>query len=276
MCVEMSVYNFKRFDPSTIRDDKVIAITARRGSGKTTLMTDLLYHKRHIPAGIVMSATEEGNSHYGKFIPSRFIYNNYSDDVIQKLIARQKKLLGDKEKDVNVFLILDDIAFDKSIFRKESMRYMFMNGRHLKILMILSMQFSLDLPPALRSNVDYLICFADNNQTNQKRLYDHFFGNFPTFQSFQMAFQSLTKDYSCMILDNTVTSGKLEDSVFWYKAEFHRPFRIGADAYWKCQAKSSNGDEHSDEEEDHHSKSSKSKKRGDGGEKSKSSHRSRR
>jgi Poxvirus A32 protein len=229
----MANYAFKKFDLGSIPDDKVIVISARRGDGKSTLVKDLLHAKRHIPAGIVLSGTEESTGFYSDFVPSSFIYSGFNQGAIEKLLARQKRLLREKADNVNAFCVLDDVAYDKSVFKQECIREVFFNGRHLKIFFILTTQFLLDLPPALRANIDYFIAFADNNTSNRKRLYDHYFGCFPKPADFTAAFQALTKDYCSMILDNTSKSGNIHDSVMWYKSKLHPPFRLGSSAYWQ-------------------------------------------
>lgn len=45
----------RKFDPSKMADDKVCVFIGKRGTGKSTLVTDILWHKKHIPAGIAMS-----------------------------------------------------------------------------------------------------------------------------------------------------------------------------------------------------------------------------
>ena len=72
-------------------DDKVCIFIGKRGTGKSTLVTDILWHKRHLPAGIAMSGTEEGNGYYKQFIPDIFVYGEYNKDAIEKLIERQKE-----------------------------------------------------------------------------------------------------------------------------------------------------------------------------------------
>ena len=81
----------KKFNPAGMGDDKVCVFIGKRGTGKSTLVTDILYHKKHIPVGIVMSATEEGNHHYKQFLPDLFIYSDYETEAIEKVLARQKK-----------------------------------------------------------------------------------------------------------------------------------------------------------------------------------------
>jgi len=51
----------KKFKPETISDDRVCVFIGKRNTGKSTLVKDIMFHKRHLPAGIVLSGTEEGN-----------------------------------------------------------------------------------------------------------------------------------------------------------------------------------------------------------------------
>jgi hypothetical protein len=41
-----------------------------------------------------------------------------------------------------------------------------------------------------------------------------------------------TQNYECIVMNNNSQSNKLEDTVFWYKAEMHGEFRIGAQEFW--------------------------------------------
>ena len=68
-----------------------IVIIGKPGTGKTTLITSLLYEKSHIfPSGLIMSGTEDSNHHYGRIFPSTFVYNSYQKPVITNYIKRQK------------------------------------------------------------------------------------------------------------------------------------------------------------------------------------------
>ena len=81
------VYNF---DMSKIADDAVVVAIGRRGSGKTTVITDLLYHKRHFQWGVVMTGTEANTEHYKQFIPELFIYDGFRQDILDALITSTK------------------------------------------------------------------------------------------------------------------------------------------------------------------------------------------
>jgi hypothetical protein len=222
----------KRFDPRSIGTDKVCVVIGKRGTGKSTLVTDLLYHKRDIPIGVVMSATEEGNHYYKQFIPDLFIYGDYSKDTIEKVISRQKKLSA-QGTIKPAFILLDDCMYNKAFMKDSCIRQCFMNGRHWKIFFLLTMQYCMDLSPDLRANVDYVFVLRENVIQNRERLYKAFFGVFPSFDLFNKVMTACTADYECLVLDNTSKSNKLEDCVFYYKAPIRKGFRIGSESMWK-------------------------------------------
>ena len=123
------------------------------------------------------------------------------------------------------------------------MRSVFMNGRHYKLLFILTMQYALGIPPNLRTNIDYIFILRENYVSNRKRLYEHYAGMFPSFEMFCQVMDQCTEDYECLVINNNAKSNKLTDQVFWYKADSHPNFRIGADPYWEYSMKNYSNDE---------------------------------
>jgi hypothetical protein len=234
--------NIKKFDPTKIDPCRICVFLSKRGCGKSTLVTDILYHQRKIPMGVVMSGTEESNEHYKSFVPDSFIYGEYDTSVIEKVITHQqsviKKLPKEKKEDFkdpsnSVFMILDDCMFDNKWTRDKNMRCVFMNGRHYRIFFMLTMQYCMDLPPALRANIDYIFVLKENIIQNKEKIYKNFFGIFPTFDSFNEVLTQCTENYECLVLDNTSKSNKIEDVVFWYKAKIGRTFKMGSPALWE-------------------------------------------
>jgi hypothetical protein len=242
--------HLKKFNPSNIGDNRVLVFIGKRGTGKTTLVTDILYHKKKLPVGIVMSGTEEGNSYYQQFIPDLFIYNEYKSEVIDKVILRQKKLVKKNAEMSNAFILLDDCMYDKRLVRDKCTRAIFMNGRHWNIFFMLTMQYCMDLSPDLRANVDYVFILRENIIQNREKIFKHFFGIFPNYDTFSQVLNSCTENYECLVLDNTSKSNKIEDVVFWYKAKIHPPgsFRVGAPKFWEIHKKKYNPN-HDDEED---------------------------
>jgi len=229
----------KKFDPSTMADDSVCIFVGKRRTGKSTLVTDILYHKRHIPAGIVMSGTEDGNHHYRNFVPDLFIYGDYNKPAVEKVLERQRKLVGMGQGQA-AFLLLDDCMYDKAFMRDECIRQCFMNGRHWKLFFMMTCQYVMDMTPMIRTNVDYVFVLRENVRQNRENLYKCFFGIFPTFDMFCTVMDSCTENYECLVLDNTKTSNRIEDCVYWYKAPIRRNFRIGSQRLWDYHARNYN------------------------------------
>ena len=222
----------KKFNPYAIGDDKVCVFIGKRGTGKSTLVTDILYCKRHLPIGVVMSATEEGNHHYQKFVPDSLIYNDYEKEAVERILQRQRTLIGKGSKNAGAFLLLDDCMYDKKFMKDTCIRQCFMNGRHWKLFFMLTMQYCMDLTPDLRANVDYVFVLRENIIQNREKIFKSFFGVFPNFDSFNQVMDQCTENYECLVLDNTSKSNKIEDCVFYYKARLHDNFKVGSRELW--------------------------------------------
>lgn len=222
----------RKFDPSTIKDTSICVVIGKRNTGKSVLAKDLMFHKRHLPAGIVMSATEEGNSFYGSWVPDSFIYSDFDRGVIENLIDTQRRRIKSGTAS-NVFLILDDCMYDKRLLKEKCMRSLFMNGRHWKIFLMLTAQYCGDLGPDIRSNIDYVFILRDNIPGNRERLFKNFFGLMPSFACFCQLMDATTENYECLVVDNTSRSNNLEDCLFWYKAKAEHTFKMGSPSFWR-------------------------------------------
>jgi hypothetical protein len=226
-------FSIGRFNPRTIPDSPVIVAIAKRRSGKSFLVRDLLYHMRkRFIGGIVMSATEEANGFYqGIGIPPAYIYNDFDEAALERLVESQKRQT--KAGRVRpVFVVLDDVAFNKSIFNRPVIRELALNGRHYRITVIFSLQYALDTPPSIRSNIDLVMLLRDN--INRDKLYKNFFhGLLPNFAFFNTLMDAATKDYKCLILDNASHSTKLSDILKWYRAKDRGKFKIGSKNYYE-------------------------------------------
>ena len=234
----------KKFDMNNIKDDKVIVLIGKRDTGKSFLVKDLLYYHQSIPIGTVISGTESANSFYSDIIPSLFIHDEYTSDLIANVVKRQKIVVNKYKHDIatkgrsrvdpRAFLILDDCLYDKSWIKDTNIRTIFMNGRHYSMMFIITMQYALGIPPNLRTNVDYVFILRENYVSNRKRLYEHYCGMFPTFEMFCQVMDQCTENYECLVINNNAKSNKLEDQVFWYKAAPHNDFQIGSSKFWKA------------------------------------------
>jgi len=243
MSTEKIQVGIKKFDMKKVPQDAVCVFIGRRRTGKSTLVRDLLFNHQNLPLGTVISGTEESNSYYGKMIPPLFIHGEYSPLILDNYVKRQKQIMKKiqeeaaqgviSKKDPRAFLILDDCMYDDSWTHDKNIRYLFMNGRWLKVFFIITMQYPLGIQPALRTNVDYVFILREPYLNNRKRIYDNYASVFPSFEFFCQMMDQCTTDYGCVVIDNTSQSAKLEECVYWYKAEIHPDFKIGAPELWR-------------------------------------------
>jgi hypothetical protein len=249
----------KRFDMKSISfkpneaKGPVIVLIGRRDTGKSFLVRDLLYYHQDIPIGTVISGTEEGNGFYGKLVPKLFIHNEYNTAIIENILKRQRGVLKQIKKemesfkrstiDPRTFVILDDCLYDNTWARDKMMRLLFMNGRHWKVMLLITMQYPLGIPPTLRTNIDYVFILREPYIANRKRIYDNYAGMFPTFESFCQVMDQCTENFECLVINNNSKSNKLQDQVFWYKADAHNDFRLGAKEFWELSKQINDDDD---------------------------------
>lgn len=219
----------RQFDMTKIKHNSVVVMIGMRETGKSFLVKDLLWHHKDIPTGIVVSGTEGANHFYSKVIPPTFIHEEYSPLIVADVLNRQKMLARNRTADVDPrnFLILDDCLYDSTWICDRNVRELFMNGRQLHTMFIITMLYAMGIPPVLRANIDYLFIFRENIVSNRRRLYEQYAGMFPDFDTFCQVLEQLTaENFECLVIDNTSKSNTLEDNVFWYKASERPDFQM--------------------------------------------------
>jgi len=144
---DMRHINFKRDE----NKGPVVVLIGRRDTGKSYLVRDLLFYQQDVPIGTVISGTEAGNSFYSEHVPKLFIHDEYNSGIIENILKRQKQCMKQIQcelqtyKKCNIdpraFCILDDCLYDNGWTKDKLMRLLFMNGRHWKIMLIITMQY---------------------------------------------------------------------------------------------------------------------------------------
>jgi hypothetical protein len=266
------VLELKKFSMSNIKfsaqeasNGPVIVLIGRRDTGKSYLVRDLLYYHQDIPIGTVIAGTEAGNGFYSHHVPRLFIHDEYNTVIIENILKRQKAVLKQINKEITsynrsnidprAFVILDDCLYDSAWTKDKVMRLLFMNGRHWRIMLIITMQYPLGVPPNLRTNIDYVFILREPYISNRKRIYENYAGMFPTFESFSQVLDQCTENYECLVIDNNSKSNKLIDQIFWYKAESHLDFKLGSREFWEISK-----DINSDDDEQYNPKNDRKKR----------------
>ena len=249
----------KEFQLESMCENPAIIMIAKRASGKSWVCRAILKHFKDIPVGIIIAPTEKMSTpaFYSDFIPDTYIHYEYKSEIIEKLIYRQDKMIEkqqekDKEGkiiDPRAFILMDDCLSTKGSWMKDQpiMELLF-NGRHYRLMYLLTMQFALGITPELRCNFDYIFLLAEDFYSNLKRLYDHYAGMFPTFDSFRQVFRELTSDFGAMVIVNRGARTSFLEKVYWYKASNEKVGLIGCkqfvnyhnnnyDSEWKKKSK---------------------------------------
>ena len=239
-----------KFNMRWIGDNKILVLIGARGRGKSTVLLDYLHCNRDLPFATCISPTDDLNSTYSPHIPSRFIFNKYTPELLATFVKRQKQIKRNKEQaikgladeryknvDPRGILIMDDCLADgKSWSRDENLRWIFMNGRHAAITFILTMQYQIGIPPDLRVNIDWVFICKETKKMEKEKLWKYYAGIFPTFDMFNQIFDRCTQDKKVMVIDSLAESSRIEDQIYWYKADLHDDFRVCYDEFWENNA----------------------------------------
>lgn len=219
----------REFDLNEMCENPAIVMIAKRASGKSWVCRAILKKFTDIPVGIIIAPTERmaDPPFYSEFFPDLYIHYDYKSEIIEKLLYRQT-IMMDKQKekarknkiiDPRSFILMDDCLSKKGSWAKDQpILELLFNGRHYRIMYMLTMQFPLGISPELRGNFDYIFLLKETFQSNLKRLYDHYAGMFPTLESFKQIFKILTDKYGVLVIINRDSGAEFLDQVRWYKA----------------------------------------------------------
>jgi hypothetical protein len=235
----------KEFKLDSMCPNPAIVMIAKRASGKSWVCRSILKHFKDIPVGLIIAPTERmaNPPFYSDFFPDSYIHYEYKSETIEKLLYRQDIMIekqmdreqqGKRPIDARGFILMDDCLSKKGSWMKDQpiMELLF-NGRHYQLMYMLTMQFPLGISPELRCNFDYIFLLKEDFYSNLKRLYDHYAGMFPTFDSFRLVFKELTANFGSMVIVNRGAVDCFLDKVFWYKAENEPVGMIGCNQFVK-------------------------------------------
>jgi len=235
----------EKFQPHReIVPKKVYAFFGSRGSGKTRVMEDVGYFLRHLGEVVVFSATEDGNQTWSSHVPSTFIHKGFDGDALKKIMARQRQRIEEYNQDPknipypHLLIIFEDMmAENKSFVRNPDVRWIFLNGRHIGITMMLTVQYLMDLERGLRDNIDFVFCMKIHSRGNAERIWDQWAGMVcPDLAKFKDIITKTTENYGCLVIRcgaNALNGGtKLSDTLSWYRSVQRGNYHIGSKGIW--------------------------------------------
>ena len=241
---DVQIPELDKWDVSNIKLDATVIAVGKRRTGKSWCFRNIMYEmKDKIPAGIVISQTDELNKFWREYVPSKYIYKKYQPEILDAVFARQKAILNaknltDKEKEEKApfFVLLDDVISDQRLKYDENLMELFVAGRHYKIFTLITTQHAKAITPTIRGNTDYaLIC--KTMQGRQREALWEDFGDFMTKDGFFTILDEYTENNEVIVFDTSENTSNPMEMVKWWKAMDPGKFKMGSKEYWESANK---------------------------------------
>ena len=225
-------------NPTTYMEDGAygykVAVIGKPGTGKSTFMSALMKSKKDIiPSAVVQNGTESSNHFYGKYIPDLFIYDEFDEDILHKVIKRQEEAIKDMQNPW-LMLVLDDVTEDAKVLNLPVVQDLFKKGRHYKLLLLLSLQYAMDIRPGIRTCIDIAVIFRETREDMRKKLFTNFSSVIGTYSVFTDVMDAITGDHTALVINNMVDSNNPSDCVFYMKVDdLDDDFKFGSRIFHK-------------------------------------------
>ena len=102
----------QKFDPASMKPFRIILFVGKRGTGKSVLLNDIMYHIRDkVDFGLAMTPTEESAASFRKTMPEACIYDSFSAVKLEQMLKMQREL-GKMKKQRSLFVVMHDCMYD--------------------------------------------------------------------------------------------------------------------------------------------------------------------
>lgn len=236
--------NIPKFECVTIKGGETCMAIGMRGSGKTSLLCEVLSQlKDTLDLCVGMSDTEDPNNpKIGKFIPKCLMYQGYNENKLINIYDWQRRCVQNG-KTGKIGVILDDLGNviikgkKTRVLERPIINEILKKGRHKEIFLWTNIQMVMDAPPAARGNTDLIFLYKIIGTKEVKDAYDHYFNTaIPLRKDFTDLLQQIP-EYFCLVLDTRLAKRGLP-AVFWYCAKLDiPPVCVGLPVYWGLSEK---------------------------------------
>jgi hypothetical protein len=183
--------------------NKRILFLGKTGSGKSRLLRYILNENIHLfSKTFIICPTERINKFYSKLIPPENIFDEYSEEWVDRLVKRLSSMAESGSELKPILLILDDLGAENDIKNSKALQRIMCRGRHLSINVWFSAQYIYMVPPVIRNQFDYIMCGQSNRQSLEILSDEYLFGDV-TRKEFQNLYHKNTKDYNFLVINTS-------------------------------------------------------------------------
>ena len=218
----IDISKIKEWDPSTVVEHYAAIFLAKRRSGKSELLKNMLYihnKQKRFDVAYLFSGTSDYQESIYDYIPKSNRHNFYDEGFIDNLVKNQKQLAKDileeknprlKKKLQNILIILDDCIDDSNIRNSSVLDSLFTLGRHLHISVIVlsqSISSKCGIKKVQMDNSDLIVTFLVFGDYDRKIITDKYMSLFDDKKYARSLLNSITleKQYQCIVLETYKT-----------------------------------------------------------------------
>lgn len=185
-------------------------LVAPRGSGKTTLIANLLlnsnFYYRYFHKVYIFCPTRKMDSKWDYIqIPDDQFFDEFDEQELQKIIDEQ--IANNEEVDPDerrrILIIFDDLADEFQASRRRSpLTKLFFNGRHLYISVLLTSQTYKQIPLKCRKNTSNFIIYPVSNKDEIEAIYKEQAGHLSKTAFKAIIDDATSETYNFLFIDN--------------------------------------------------------------------------
>ena len=223
----MDIINVKKLDLSKIIIPSKIHILGNHyTSPYLNIIHEIINQHSYIRMSYGLVFCNRSNTiFYRQLLPNATILHDYDEKSLENCINKQRGQIISMSDKVTTFENCDwgnNVSF--VIFNhiedmpkdSRNLQMLFMNARTLRILFIVASCLP-NLSVYFRNSIDYVFTF---NSTMLRRLYQHYYNIFPTYEIFKSVFKVCTENQNeCLGMSYRSSSNLIEDVLFWYETK---------------------------------------------------------
>lgn len=234
-----------KFQPTSISDN-VTMIVAPRGCGKTMMLRDLLYRKRHFPIALLHDC-----SHYEEnymFVPFGVRTAKCTIDLARRICHEQAEKVERYEQSLRNGGVPEDpptvcAVFDNFLGEGETLGALYtllLESKRLHICVLISTFDTFLLPEFVHAHVDVWLLHFDPTLLNAPPSRDYSMNVVcagalqNNGAAFDQLLQQVCTDFRFLVIEATRTPTTITDNVLWYRAENRPHFQMRANLVNTC------------------------------------------